>query len=236
MMIDDDKQSWKRMSFKGNKVWAALGPDEKFDIRKGKVLIKYNLKQDYQYRVRPESLAPEDQAVPKKIKDKKIKKNQGQPNESIKKKPKKIRSFLPDLKQADKLLPDKVITIYTDGACSGNPGPAGIGVYMVFGPHEKEISESIGMATNNVAELKAIKRALGLLKRRDLPVRIYTDSNYSLGLLTKGWKPKQNVELVESIKALMKRFDKLLILKVKGHAGIDGNERADRLATTAIKK
>ncbi len=56
--------NWIRMSFKGNKVWAAADPDKNLVVEKGKVLVKYNLKQDYEYRVKPESLKPEDQAIP----------------------------------------------------------------------------------------------------------------------------------------------------------------------------
>ena len=78
--------------------------------------------------------------------------------------------------------------------------------------------------------------ALEELKRKDLPVCIFSDSSYSIGLLTKGWKPKKNKELVLEIRTLMKRFNNLTFIKVKGHAGIKENEVADFLATSAIKK
>ncbi|MBF0111373.1 MAG: ribonuclease HI [Desulfamplus sp.] len=131
---------------------------------------------------------------------------------------------------------DDVITIYTDGASSGNPGPSGIGVFLKFKEHEKELSESIGYATNNIAELTAIKRALLELKRYDLPVRIYTDSSYALGILTKQWKITKNQEIVLEIRELIKKFKNIKFIKTKGHAGIDGNEKADALATKAIKR
>ncbi|MBS3809843.1 MAG: ribonuclease HI [Desulfobacterales bacterium] len=130
--------------------------------------------------------------------------------------------------------PDTVI-IYTDGAASGNPGPAGIGAVLRYGGKKKEISEYIGYATNNIAELRAVREALCALKRKDLPVRLYTDSSYVHGLLVLGWKAKKNPELVEEIRNLMKRFKKIQIIKVRGHHGVADNEQADHLATSAIK-
>jgi ribonuclease HI len=84
--------------------------------------------------------------------------------------------------------------------------------------------------------LNAIKLGLEELKRFDLPVRIFSDSSYSIGLLTKNWKPKKNQELVQNIKVLMRNFSNLGFIKVKGHSGIKENEVADFLATSAIKK
>jgi ribonuclease HI len=128
------------------------------------------------------------------------------------------------------------ICLFTDGATSGNPGPSGIGVLLRYGEHEKEISKYIGNATNNIAELNAIKAGLSALKQTDIPVRLFTDSNYAYGLLVLNWKPRKNQELVESIKKIMARFKDLQLIKVKGHSGHQGNERADDLATAAIKK
>ncbi|MEJ2727428.1 MAG: ribonuclease HI [Deltaproteobacteria bacterium] len=127
------------------------------------------------------------------------------------------------------------ILIYTDGASSGNPGPAGIGVVMRFGKYEKEISEYIGLATNNIAELRAIQAGLLAVKKTDLPVRIFTDSSYAYGVLALGWKAKANNEIVQSIEKTLKKYKNLEIVKIKGHAGDKGNERADFLATSAIK-
>ena len=225
--MNDQNQadSWKRMSFKGNKVWAQTDINKNLLVKKGMVLIKYNLKQDYEYRVKPESLNPEDQAVP-------AKKKSAPPKSSLKSqtdKPPKEQNIETDL-------PHNCIKIYTDGASSGNPGPSGIGILFIYGENKKEISKHIGMATNNIAELTAIKIALEELKRDDLPVRIFSDSSYSIGLLTKNWKPKKNQELVFEIKELMDKFCDLAFIKVKGHSGIKENEVADFLATSAIKK
>jgi len=217
--------SWKRMSFKGNKVWAQTDIKKDLLIESGLVLIKYNLKQDYEYRVKPESLEPEDKAVPAKKKSVSSRSPQNsQPNK-------------PSAKQNSETdFPDNCIKIYTDGASSGNPGPSGIGILFLYGENKKEISEYIGRATNNIAELTAIKRALEELKRKDLPIRIFTDSSYSIGLLTKNWKPKTNQTLIYKIRTLMNKFCDLAFIKVKGHSGVKENEVADFLATSAIKK
>ena len=130
------------------------------------------------------------------------------------------------------------IHIYTDGACSGNPGPAGIGVFLFYKSHKKEISEFIGHATNNIAELTAIKRGLETVKekKRNMPIKIYSDSGYAIGLFTKGWNASKNVELVNSIKQLIKEFKNITFIKVKGHSNIRGNNVVDRLAKTAIRE
>ncbi len=127
------------------------------------------------------------------------------------------------------------ITVYTDGACSGNPGPAGSGVVIIQnGKAVHEISESLGDATNNIAELTAIKLALEhLVDHKEAEITLFTDSNYCIGSLTKNWKAKANVELIADIKELLKDFTKLSILHVKGHSGDIGNERADVLAVRA---
>jgi ribonuclease HI len=127
---------------------------------------------------------------------------------------------------------DSPISIYTDGACTGNPGPAGSGVVVIQNNTiVHEISKSLGVATNNIAELTAIKLGLELLEdHHSTPVTIYTDSTYSIGILTKNWKAKANAELVGSIRQLMKPFKRLKLTHVKGHSGHPLNERADLLA------
>lgn len=216
---------WKRMRFKKNKVWLALEADGRPVESDGLVLIKYQLEQDYEYWVKKERIRSLD-AAPQKEGSPKTDRAHTQP--SVKKE-KHARSG-PSPEPSE-----NTICIFTDGASSGNPGPAGIGVLMRFGAHEKEISKFIGETTNNIAELKAIEAGLLAVKNVDLPVRVYTDSNYAYGVLSLGWKSKKNKEIIEAIKKITSKFRNLTFIKVKGHTGHEGNERADYLATSAIK-
>ncbi len=214
--------NWVRKQFKNNKVWVAADETGQPIVEKNKVLIKYQLDQEHKYWV---NLKAVDEITPDSSPrtPKKIARAAG--NRSGRK-----RKNDPEQPADDPF----AIIIYTDGASSGNPGPSGIGVVMEYGGHEREISKYIGIATNNIAELTAVQTALMSLKRNDLPVRIYTDSSYVCGLLISGWKAQKNVALVQAIKDLMTGFTNLKILKVKGHSGIRGNEKADQLATSAI--
>lgn len=132
-------------------------------------------------------------------------------------------------------LPAAAFVIYTDGACLGNPGPAGIGVVLLDGSRREEISEYIGEGTNNIAELTAILRGLERAPR-DRPVLVHSDSSYSLGLLGKGWKAKANQELVARLRMLASEFGDLRLVKVPAHSGVVENERADVLANTAAQR
>jgi len=133
--------------------------------------------------------------------------------------------------------PANAIHVWTDGACSGNPGAAGLGVVILGdGTGEREISEYLGDATNNIAELTAILRGLEAVTDRTRPVIVYSDSAYSIGLLTQNWKAKKNVELVDKLRAVTRTFSDLRFVKVAGHAGIALNERVDQLATGAITR
>jgi ribonuclease HI len=130
--------------------------------------------------------------------------------------------------------PRDAVIVYTDGACTGNPGPMGIGVVIVDGKERKELSEYLGVGTNNIAELTAIERALALCPR-DRPVLVHSDSAYALGLLGKGWKAKANQDLVARLRKLAGEFSDVRWVKVAGHAGVPENERCDQLAREAIE-
>ncbi len=225
-MHEQQHHGWKRMCFKNNKVWVAADQHDRPRIEKGKVLVKYQLDQPHEYWVHSESIRP----LPEKG---------GCKPDSSAKKPASKKAPPMKAHSAKKIDPqmddEKTIHVYTDGASSGNPGPSGIGIFLRYGVHEKEISQYIGIATNNIAELEAIRVGLSEIKNPELPVRFYTDSSYALGLLTLGWKPKKNQDIVKSIQNLMKKFKDLKFVKVRGHAGNEGNEMADRLATRANK-
>lgn len=131
-------------------------------------------------------------------------------------------------------VPEGAVAVWTDGACTGNPGPAGIGVVVLEAGKRRELSEYLGSATNNIAELTAIERGLELVEDRSRPVYVHSDSSYAIGLLSKNWKPKANVELVGRLRALTAGFSTLVFVKVPGHAGVPENERCDQLARDAI--
>ncbi len=123
---------------------------------------------------------------------------------------------------------------FTDGACSGNPGPAGSGVVLVA-PSGKtyERSDYLGEATNNVAELTGILRALEWAPAEARSIVVRTDSQYAIGVLQKGWKAKVNQDLVGRTKdAVVSRGARLVY--VPGHQGVALNERADELAREAV--
>lgn len=218
--MNDKPAEWLRMRFKKNKVWVALDADGRMRVENNKLLIKYQLDQAHEYWVLPKHVRPLDD-----------------PEESSISKAGRVDATIHDHASEAGLTgaaKQAAIHIYTDGASSGNPGPSGIGVLLQYGKHEKEVSRYIGLATNNIAELEAIRVGLGLIRNPDKPVRVYTDSSYALGLLSKGWKAKKNQALINDIRRQISRFKDLRFIKVKGHAGHTQNERADRLATQAI--
>ncbi len=137
------------------------------------------------------------------------------------------------------------VTIYTDGACSGNPGPGGWGAILLHGETCKELSGGESETTNNRMELQAAIEALKALKR-PCKVALYTDSVYVRDGITKwikgwqrnGWrtaakKPVKNAELWQALQAALQPHD-IDWHWVKGHAGHPENERADELARTGM--
>ena len=212
---DSDQPQWRRMRFKKNKVWVATDCRGLPIQQKGKLLIKYQLEQKHEYWVNPANVSSLDdntdilptqrQAPPQKVPD--------------------INLPPPDPNQ---------VHIYTDGASSGNPGPAGIGILLEYKGQVKEISKFIGQTTNNVAELEAIRTGLLELNKKDLPVVVYTDSSYAQGVLSLGWKARKNRSLVDKIRKLIGSFKDVKLVKVRGHAGHPQNERADQLARMAV--
>ncbi len=222
MDMNKKTADWARMRFKKNKVWVSLDPSGQPNIEDGKVLIKYQLDQSHEYRVHSNQVQPLESAGTSRVIE------NGRTSVS----PVKATS-----KQCYKNgAKDGVVHVYTDGASSGNPGPSGIGVLLRYGDHEKEISTYIGIATNNIAELEAIRVGLSLIRNPALPVRVYTDSSYAQGLLAKGWKASKNKELVADIRKILSEFHDIVFVKVKGHSGDAGNERVDGLATDAIAR
>ncbi|MCK4944947.1 MAG: ribonuclease HI [Alphaproteobacteria bacterium] len=142
----------------------------------------------------------------------------------------------------------KHIDMFTDGACSGNPGPGGWGVVLRYGRHEKDINGGIASSTtNNRMELQAVIEGLSCLKGR-CHVTIHTDSKYVMDGVTKyltGWKAKgwktsnkkevKNIDLWKNLDELLPRHQTDWVW-VRGHNGHTENERADTLARAGIPK
>ncbi len=140
------------------------------------------------------------------------------------------------------------VTIYTDGACSGNPGPGGWAAVLIYGEHKKEISGGCRETTNNIMELTAILEALKALKT-ECEVELYSDSAYSVNAFNQGWiynwikkgwktsdkKEVKNKEIWQEIYDLTKKH-KVTFNKVKGHSDVELNNRCDELARAEIEK
>ena len=137
------------------------------------------------------------------------------------------------------------VTMYTDGACSGNPGPGGWGTVLIYGKHRMEMSGGEAETTNNRMEMMAVIRGMEALKRPS-KVDIYTDSTYVLKGITEwleGWKkngwrtaarkPVKNVDLWQLLDEALDRHE-VNWNWVKGHSGVPENERADELARHGI--
>jgi ribonuclease HI len=134
-----------------------------------------------------------------------------------------------------------MIRIYTDGAAQGNPGPGGYGTILRYGNNEKELSGGFRLTTNNRMELLAVIKGLEAIKKEGIPVTIYSDSQYVVNAIEKGWlwgwekknfKDKANPDLWKLYIPLHRRF-KPKFIWIKGHAGHPENERCDQLAVQA---
>ncbi|AEF94692.1 Ribonuclease H [Desulfotomaculum nigrificans CO-1-SRB] len=142
----------------------------------------------------------------------------------------------------------KDVVIYTDGACSGNPGPGGYGVVLLYQGHRKELSGGFRDTTNNRMEILAAIVGLEALKE-SCNVTVYTDSQYLYNAIEKGWakkwrangwmrnkkEPALNPDLWDRLLKLMERHN-VKFVWVKGHAGHPENERCDQLAVAAAKQ
>ena len=136
-----------------------------------------------------------------------------------------------------------VITAYTDGGASGNPGPGGFGAILMSGKHEKEMSGGFRLTTNNRMELLAVITVLEALKGEGHEVHIYSDSKYVVDAVEKRWvfswekkgyKNKKNPDLWQRFLRAYRKH-RVKFHWVKGHAGHPLNERADRLAVSAYQ-
>ena len=208
------------MSFKGQTVWVRVDDDGRPALDpEGRAEMKYRESDTRSYRPSPHNLVPEGSAPPV----------------AAAPAPRAARGARPEPAASG-----ETVHVWTDGACSGNPGPMGIGVVVLAGDERREHGEYLGKGTNNIAELTAIQRGLELADElapgRARPIRVYSDSSYAIGLLTQGWKAKANQALVADLRQLLRGYHSLRMVKVEGHAGVPENERCDLLARQAIAR
>ena len=228
---------WRYAMLRGARVLARCDAAGALSERGGRVEIRYSPKAKKAYQAGKRNLALDgeqilpdetcvevdsEQATTKKATTKKA---------TTKKKKGASRKPVP----ADEPIPDHAVVAYTDGACSGNPGPAGLGVVLCMDGQQRECCRYLGTATNNIAELTAIGVAAEAVQDPTRPVRIYTDSSYAIGVLTKGWNAKANKSLIAELKAALARLQDVRLIHVRGHAGVPLNERADQLAVSAVQ-
>ena len=233
--------SWQRKYFKDQKVWIQVDDDGEPVVEDGRIPMRYNNEDDAKiYRASPRNIYDQPPGVVSEPDgDTDVDQKTAAGLDSVAEVrtaegPMRESSTVPDELCAVEEPTEGIVEIHTDGACSGNPGPCGYGVVIRRGFHYRELSQYLGRGTNNIAELVAIKVGLAAVEDKSQPVRLYTDSRYCVGVLTKDWKVRANRELVGSIKKMIEHFDDLEVLKIEGHAGKPMNERADTLATSSL--
>lgn len=258
---------WVRALLRGQKVYARADEAGRLRVEGGRVEVRYKPHDGRRYGARADNLTVvEAQPLPDETCSDAVTPEQaakgapsgapasGPASSGASSKPRSKRARAPSSeepapptlaggpapRQAPRALhraPDGGVIAYADGACSGNPGPAGLGVVLVDGPKRVELSEYLGDdLTNNIAELTAILRALENVDDANRPLWIHTDSQYSIGVLSKGWKAKANVDLIAEVKEALHARSRVRLIYVPGHSGVLLNERADALARRAVKE
>lgn len=243
---------WKRARFKGKDVWIEVDADGEPKEEMGRIPMRYSDTEGARiYRANIGNLDLDPTAPVTELPD-------GDRSEAAPGAPAGARSTrgsgfgsagtrtaaqaaraATDARQRIEALADGTTLVFTDGGCRGNPGPAGSGVYARFADgRQVEVARALGRGTNNIAELTAIDIALDLLDEAglaaDAPVAVFSDSTYASGVLTKNWKAKANAELIAGLRAKLARRPGVRMHWVAGHAGVDGNERADGLASAGV--
>lgn len=242
---------WKQAVFKGKKVWAAVDDKDNPVIIKGLTPMRYSKSEGAKiYRgsspiIRysegsseflPEGTMQDSPRTSSKAKGSSAK-GLGSAKTRTPAQSAMAKQMAQDLVES---FAENAIACFTDGACKGNPGPAGCGVLLQF-PDGREIAHSrnLGTGTNNIAELSAILDVLTIIEDEGIPdnvqLEICTDSKYVQGVLSLGWKAKSNKELIADIKQRIKNRGNIRLHWVAGHAGIPQNERADELAVAGLE-
>lgn len=240
---------WRRASFNGNRVWVAVGDDGHPAAADGRVPVRYNERPGAtvyragaaRVQVEPNGPIVElDGGTSADDAPKKAAASKGSGFGSAGTRTKQQAALARDAAKALLAsLGPEVVRAFSDGSCRGNPGPAGCGAVVVLPDGRRgEASQSLGVATNNVGELCAVGLALDLLEEakvpRSSPIALFSDSSYTNGVLTLGWKAKANTDIVDDLRARLKQWPGLVFHWVAGHVGIAENERADALANDGV--
>jgi ribonuclease HI len=224
--------NFRRMRLRGDSVFALCDEAGNLVVDQGKVEIRYR-PEGKPYRAFVANLT--DDA------------GEGEPSDARERAPKKKRAPTSDAPRAPASSGARAhgrpiepfargaVVAYADGACKGNPGPAGLGVVLFANGKIHELSEYLGRGTNNVGELTAILRAAEAT-HPSASLMVHTDSQYSIGVLSGRMRAKANRELIDETRAALKRLAKHSLHYVPGHSGHEWNERADRLAVMAVER
>jgi ribonuclease HI len=225
--------AWIPKMLRGQRVLARCSDDGKLTLEDGRVEVRYKPSDGRAYRAGERNLEavagaeilPDDHCAPA-----------GEPPPKKDAKADKSKEARVAAHHAAAAASKTEVVVFADGACSGNPGPAGAGVAIFEGEKKtRELSEYLGTGTNNIAELTAILRAAEALEADGRAIEIRTDSSYAIGVLTKGWKAKANPELVAKTKVALGKLASVKLTYVPGHSGVAGNELADALAVAAVQ-
>jgi ribonuclease HI len=231
---------WVRALLRSQKVLARADASGKLVVDSGRVEIRYKPNDGRKYGAREDNLSiipgevlPDETCGPADVVEKK--EATAKPaKEAAASTSEERKAIAKAAHEAQPAPPTGQVIAYADGACTGNPGPAGLGVMIVDGKRRIELSEYLGEGTNNIAELTAILRAVQEIPA-DAAMTVYTDSQYAIGVLQKGWKAKANQQLVADVKRALAERKKTKLVYVPGHSGVSGNERADELAREAVR-
>jgi ribonuclease HI len=223
---------WLPVRFKGQQIFAECDAGGELSLQGGRVSIVYKLGASKAYSTFPDRLeriagataqaGAAAAAAP------------GRSGGAAKKKKGKKDDEILGGTQADLDNPDH-IHLWSDGACSGNPGPAGAGTVVLVDGTTREMSTWLGQGTNNIAELVGIQQGVRQLEQPvERTVVVHTDSQYCIGVLGRKWKAKANQALIAEIRQELAPLPRIVWHWVRGHVGVELNERCDELARRGI--